>query len=74
MEELPVNWRRMPAPPALADLGTEWARSGRAAVLVVPSAIVPAECNYILNPAHSEFHKIRIAPPTPFSFDSRMWK
>lgn len=72
--ELPRNWRRYPAPDALADLGARWAEEGRTAVLVVPSVVVPAESNYLLNPRHPEFASIRARPPERFSFDPRMWK
>ena len=71
---LPRHWRRYPAPEALAELGTRWADEGRTAMLVVPSAIVPAESNYLLNPRHADFVKIRVGSPEPFSFDPRMWK
>jgi len=72
VEELPVNWRRIPAPPALANLGTEWARSSRSAVLVVRSAIVPVETAYLLNPLHQDFRRIRIGAPEPFELDPRL--
>jgi RES domain-containing protein len=32
----------------------EWLKSGTSAVLAVPSAIVPQELNYLLNPAHAQ--------------------
>ncbi|MEX2081250.1 MAG: RES family NAD+ phosphorylase, partial [Dehalococcoidia bacterium] len=51
-ESLPGDWRRYPAPAALARLGADWAESGHAAVLRVPSALVPEEWNYLLSPSH----------------------
>jgi len=72
--ELPRNWRRYPAPEAMADLGTRWARTGETAVLIVPSAVIPAESNYLINPRHPDFAKIRVARPERFGFDPRMWK
>ncbi len=74
VEGLPGDWRRYPAPGGLAELGSEWVRSGRTAVLVVPSAVVPRERNYLLSPAHRDFRRIRVGSPEPFSFDPRMWK
>jgi RES domain-containing protein len=71
---LPRAWRTFPAPPALPRLGTEWALRRRTCVLAVPSAIVPGERNYLLNPAHPDFGRIRIGRPEPFRFDPRMWK
>ena len=74
VSELPRNWRHYPAPEAMADLGTRWAETGATAVLIVPSAIIPAESNYLINPRHADFFKIRVGRPDPFSFDPRMWK
>ncbi len=71
---LPRTWRRYPAPEHLADLGTGWVRAGRTAVLVVPSAIVPQEQNFLLNPAHRDFRAIGLGTPEPFSFDPRIWR
>lgn len=71
---LPPDWRAFPAPEALRDLGSAWVRSGRTAVLSVPSAVIPHESNVLLNPAHPDFLKIRIGGAEPFSFDPRMWK
>jgi RES domain-containing protein len=71
---LPRNWKAYPAPEALADLGTRWALARETAVLEVPSAVIPGEWNYLLNPAHADFARIRLDPPKPFAFDTRMWK
>lgn len=71
---LPAEWRTYPAPESLAELGAEWVRSAATPVLQVPSAVVPQERNYLLNPAHLDFARIAIAAPEPFSFDPRLWK
>jgi RES domain-containing protein len=70
--DLPRNWRRYPAPEALAERGTEWAEARRTAVLSVPSALVPSERNILLNPGHPDFKKLRLLPPERFSFDPRL--
>jgi len=71
---LPADWRAYPAPEALGALGTEWARAGRTAVLLVPSAIVPVERNVLLNPAHPAFRSILVGRPERFAFDKRLGK
>jgi RES domain-containing protein len=38
----------------------------------LPSAIIPTESNYLLNPAHWDFQKIIIRKPVAFSFDPRL--
>jgi len=70
--DLPREWRRYPAPEELADRGSDWARAGRSPVLSVPSAVVPQERNFLLNPAHPDFRRIRPGKPEPFAFDGRL--
>jgi RES domain-containing protein len=71
---LPKNWRRYPSLETLKDIGTAWAAKGSTAVLAVPSAIIPEERNYLLNPAHPDFTQVHIRRSIPFHFDPRMWK
>jgi RES domain-containing protein len=73
-ENLPRNWRAFPAPDVLRKLGADWITGGRTAVLSVPSAILPKERNYLLNPAHPDFKRIKIGTSARFSFDPRMWQ
>lgn len=69
---LPADWRSSPAPVSTRKLGDAWAREGRSAILAVPSIIIPDETNYLLNPAHPDFRKIRIGKPAKFIFDARL--
>ena len=71
---LPRNWRSEPPESGSMNYGSAWLRAGRTAVLEVPSAIVPSEKNYLLNPGHPDFRKIRAGRAVPFTFDPRMWK
>ncbi len=71
---LPKGWRAEPPPAQTKDVGTDWVRAGSSCVLRVPSAIVPVEHNFMLNPAHPEFARIEVGEPEPFSLDPRMWK
>src|SRR5271165_332984 len=61
---LPSDWQEIGARGRLQAIGSEWARKRGAAVLAVPSAIVPAELNYLLNPLHADFNRIKIGKPT----------
>ena len=74
LARLPTNWRAAPAPRALERLGSAWVRRRETAVLAVPSAVIPQEHNYLLNPLHPLFPRIRIDTAQPFAFDPRMWK
>ncbi len=70
--KLPKNWRNDPAPSTLQALGDQWLSEGRSLALAVPSALVPHESNYLLNPEHSAFSPIVTEPAQPFSFDRRL--
>lgn len=72
IEKLPKNWAVYPAPPVTANLGDEWSASGRSCVLRVPSAVIRAEWNYLINPMHPDFPKLRIGKAVPFRFDPRL--
>jgi RES domain-containing protein len=71
-DALPRHWRSYPAPPDLQRLGDEWLHEGSSPVLEVPSAIIPSEANYLLNPRHRQFAKIRRSRPQPFELDLRL--
>ncbi|MGC4070168.1 MAG: RES family NAD+ phosphorylase [Polyangiaceae bacterium] len=70
--DLPRSWRRYPVPRVLQELGNNWLDEATTAVLRVPSAIVPTECNYLINPLHSDVKAIRIVRRFRFAFDERL--
>ena len=49
-----------------------WLKSGRSAVLSMPSAVVPAERNYLLNPGHPDFARIVMGEPEALDTDFRL--
>lgn len=68
------DWRSYPAPVALRGIGDQWVAEARSVILSVPSAIVPAERVFLLNPEHVDFQEIEIGEPEPFGFDPRLTK
>ena len=74
LDSLRRNWRTEPAPKRLQAIGDGWLTSGASAALRVPSAIVIGEFNYLLNPFHPDFAKIRIHGPEKFLIDNRLAK
>ena len=71
---LPRNWKANPSPPAARAIGDAWAAARVSPVLRVPSAIVPSEHNYLINPLHQNFSRLKIAGSSSFGFDSRLMK
>lgn len=71
-KKLPANWRAHPSPLETREIGNRWAHEQRSAVLALPSAISPADTNFLLNPEHPDFKRIRIHSPIDFDFDPRL--
>lgn len=57
---------------ACREFGDEWLAAGRTLALRVPSAVVPLECNVLVNPAHADAAGIEVLAEAPFRFDRRM--
>ncbi len=72
LKTLPPNWNRRPTPASVRAIGDAWVAAGESAVLQIPSVVVPAENNYLLNPAHPDFAKVSIGKPQPYRFDPRL--
>jgi RES domain-containing protein len=70
--DLPPGWKDYPPPREAQSIGDRWVAEARSAALRVPSVIVPSESNYVLNPAHPDFARIRVGVPLPFPFDARL--
>jgi RES domain-containing protein len=72
--KLPPGWKESPVLPALQAFGDAWVASKTSAILEVPSAIVEYESNFLINPHHKDFSKIKISTPKPFPLDERLFK
>ncbi len=53
-------------------LGDEFIKNQQNPVLKVPSAIVPQESNFLLNPQHSDFKKVKIISSELLELDKRL--
>jgi RES domain-containing protein len=71
---LRTNWRRSPPPPEARAIGDAWIDAASSAILEVPSAVVAREHNFLINPAHKDFHLVATGPAVPYECDSRLLK
>ena len=55
-------------------LGTEILREKAALVIKCPSAVVYKEHNFIINPLHKDFKKVKLNGSSSFHFDERLFK
>lgn len=70
LEEIPVlggNWKQ--DQPATQRIGDLWLASNSAAILEVPSALVPYTSNFLLNPQHPDAARITITSISEHSID-----
>ncbi|HEX2077453.1 MAG TPA: RES family NAD+ phosphorylase [Longimicrobium sp.] len=72
VDDLPAAWARIPNPVACREVGDAWLSRGESLVLAVPSAVVPEEFNYLINPAHPAASGVRVVAQRPFAFDPRL--
>jgi RES domain-containing protein len=70
--DLPADWEALAPRASTQSFGRRWVAAQRSAVLSVPSAIMPAERNYVINPKHPDFAEIVFSASQPFRFDPRL--
>jgi RES domain-containing protein len=73
-KELPEMWNGFPHNPKTQSIGHDFIKANAYVVLKVPSAVVKGDFNFLLNPFHKHFKKIKIISHSPFVFDSRFFE
>jgi RES domain-containing protein len=71
-QSLPEGWNDIIAPQILKKIGDDFLAENKYLLLKVPSAIVPTEFNYLLNPRHPEMEEVKVVNKEPFYFDKRL--
>lgn len=70
-KDLPLEWDAKPPSLVTQYIGDDFVHSNDAAVLKVPSSIVPPEYNYLINPNHPDSKKIKVISKELLRFDKR---
>lgn len=70
---LPEDWKSLPHSHSTQEIGDAFVTDEKSAVLKVPSAVVQGEFNYLLNPSHKDFKKIKVKLVEAFDFDERLF-
>jgi RES domain-containing protein len=71
-KELPPNWTDHPPPALLQKIGDDFIEKQEFLALKIPSVVLPEEFNFLLNPAHPDFKKIKIKRKKNISLDQRL--
>lgn len=72
ISDLPGDWQVSPPSDSTQKIGDAWVGAGETAVLAVPSALIPEETNFLLNPAHPDFKRIVVHPCEAFAYSPRV--
>ncbi len=72
-KRLPKDWNTFPHIHATQKTGDRFLKDKKFLVMKIPSAAVQGEFNYIINPKHPEFSKVKIEKIEKFTFDDRLF-
>jgi RES domain-containing protein len=72
VKNLPANWNAEPPTIQTMQIGDDWVHTGKSLALGVPSVLTTSEMNFLLNPKHPDFKKVKISQPIDYRFDSRL--
>lgn len=64
-DSLPVTWKKFPFINTSKKHGDQFILENRYAIMKVPSAVIPGNYNYLINPRHRDLRKIRVAIKEP---------
>ena len=69
--DMPADWRSNPHSDSTQNIGDKFSTDLKHLILRVPSAVVPGDFNYLINPSHQMISEVTIVNVEPFEFDSR---
>lgn len=72
-KDLPADWNAFPYPSSTQAIGDSFVTDHDHCVLQIPSAVTRGDYNFLINPHHDEFAKIKIVKIEPFPFDRRIF-
>jgi len=70
---LPASWKTFPFISFTQKIGDQFVIDNKFSVMKAPSAVIPGDSNYLLNPRHPEFGKIQVIKKEPYEFDERFF-
>jgi len=72
LEQLPLNWNSVPMTNTTKLFGDEFIHKADYVGMRVPSTIMPFEYNFVFNPLHPDYKKIKIRQALAFEIDIRL--
>ena len=72
VKKLPPAWTRFNNCKICREMGSSWYKANKTPLLIVPSALIPEEFNFVINTTHRDFSRIRLIGTEDFYFDPRI--
>ncbi|CAH0539883.1 RES family NAD+ phosphorylase [Vibrio marisflavi] len=74
IKSLPKGWDSLPDSGLARSIGQSWLSENQSLLLQVPSAIIQDEFNFLINPMHAEFNRIKVVDKRSYYYDPRLQK
>lgn len=71
--DLPKNWNKFPYDSKSRIIGDQFIDNNKFLILKLPSAVVPGEYNYLINPFHNLFKEVKLIKTEDYDFDKRLF-
>ncbi len=72
LSQLPKIWNQSEFCNQCQKLGSKWFQKKSSLLLRVPSAVIPHECNFVINTLHEDYKHVKLIDVLPFYFDKRL--
>jgi len=72
LKQLPKDWNKTPWHNFTIDYGSNWLSSRKSLLLKIPSAVIPNETVFLVNPLHKSFNHVKIVNRDIFLPDNRL--
>jgi RES domain-containing protein len=73
VSSIPNKWNAFPYVADVKYLGDRFIKENKYLVLKVPSAVIQGDFNYLINPGHADYYKVKILKVEDFKFDQRLF-
>ena len=74
VKDLPLNWNTFPHPASTQKIGDDFVNENKYCVLRIPSVVTQGDYNFLINPYHNDFKKVKIISVEKFPFDQRIFQ
>ena len=74
IKDLPSDWNVFPHPISTQAIGDKFITNNQYCILQIPSVVTQGDYNFLINPKHADFSKIKILALEKFPFDKRIFR